>query len=420
MTTILWPQLAECRAQFPALKKQVAGKPAVFLDGPAGTQVPQRVMDAMNAYLVDCNANHGGLFATSVESDQRIAAAHQAYADFINSDDPAEISFGQNMTSLTFAFSRALARTWNPGDEIIVTELDHDANVAPWVLAARDQGIKVHTIKLRHEDCTLDQDDFHSKLSDKTRLVAVGAASNASGTVNPLKDMIRAAHNVGALTFIDAVHFAPHRLIDVKEWDADFVAFSSYKFFGPHIGVLWGRRSLLEELEAYKVRPAANTLPDKWMTGTQSHESIMGAKECVDYLADLGREGAGDPTLARRAALIAAFDDIRQYEQALCQRLMDGLLAIDGIRIWGIQSSERMEERLPTISITHDKTLTTEIARRLGEEGIFVWNGHYYAIQMTEALGLEPEGMIRLGLVHYNTPEEVDRLLETLARVVSA
>jgi cysteine desulfurase family protein (TIGR01976 family) len=302
----------------------------------------------------------------------------------------------------------------------MVTQLDHDANVTPWTLAARDQGVEVRTVKLHPQDCTLDLDDFRSKLSEKTRLVAVGAASNASGTVNPLPSMISAAHEVGALTYIDAVHYAPHRLIDVKAWDADFVAFSAYKFFGPHIGVLWGCRSLLESLEAYKVRPAANTLPDKWMTGTQSHESIMGAKECVEYLADLGRECSGDSDLTRRSALAKAFEEIQQYEQALCQRLIDGLQAIEGIRIWGIQEAERMQERLPTISITHDNMLTTELARKLGENGVFAWNGHYYAIQLTEALGLEPEGMIRLGLVHYNTAEEVDRLLEILARIVQA
>ena len=419
MTTTLWAPLANCRAQFPSLQTMVGDKPAVFLDGPAGTQVPQRVVDAMSAYMIECNANHGGMFATSVESDARLDSAHMAYAEFVGGQDPDEISFGQNMTSLTFAFSRAIANTWNEGDEIIVTQLDHDANVAPWVLAARDRNVKVQVVAMKKDDCTVDQEDFRRKLNSNTKLVAIGAASNASGSVNPLAEMIAAAHAVGALTYIDAVHYAPHRLIDIKAWDADFVAFSAYKFFGPHIGILWGRRNLLEDIEAYKVRPASDELPGKWMSGTQSHESIMGAKEAVDYLADLGREVSNNPSLSRREALVAAFEDIQRYEQALCLRMLEGLEAIDGIRIWGITDRGQLDERLPTISITHDRVSTTELARQLGQRGLFVWNGHYYAIQMTEALGLEPEGMIRLGLVHYNTPEEVDRLLEALARIVS-
>lgn len=418
MTTTLWAPLAGCRSQFPSLQTMVGGQPAVFLDGPAGTQVPQRVIDAMVSYLIECNANHEGLFATSVESDARLDEAHRAYADFVGGQDPGEIAFGQNMTSLTFAFSRSLANTWNEGDEVIVTQLDHDANVTPWIMAARDHNVKVQVVAMNKEDCTVDQEDYRRKLNSKTKLVAIGAASNASGSVNPLTEMIAAAHEFGALAYVDAVHYAPHRLIDVNVWDADFVAFSAYKFFGPHTGILWGRRKILEELEAYKVRPASNELPGKWMTGTQSHESIMGSREAVEYLADIGREVSDNSSLSRREALVAAFEDIQRYEQSLCVRMLDGLEAIDGIRIWGITDRSQLEHRLPTVSITHDRVTTTELAKRLGEEGLFVWNGHYYAIQITETLGLEPEGMIRLGLVHYNTPEEVDRLLETIERIV--
>lgn len=414
MTTAFADRVSHYRELFPALKREVAGKPAAFLDGPAGTQVPQSVIDAMADYLSHRNSNRAGPFLTSQESDAALDSAHQAYAEFVGATDPAEISFGQNMTSLTFSMSRALSQSWQTGDEIVVTRLDHDANVTPWILAARDRGVEVKVVDFHREDCTIDESHFEQQLSPQTKLVAIGAASNASGTLNPIAKLSKLAHAVNALVYVDAVHFAPHGLIDVEVWNADFVAFSAYKFFGPHQGILWGKRELLEALEAYKVRPAPTHLPGKWMTGTQSHEGIMGAKAAVDYLADIGRDVAGDRDLSRRGALRAAFVEIGRYEQALCRRLLEGLAAIPQIKVWGITDLDSLDGRCSTVSITMKGMVARELARRLGEQGFFVWAGHYYAIQFTEYLGLEPEGMVRIGLLHYNTLEEVDRLLVAL------
>ncbi|HIA19380.1 MAG: cysteine desulfurase-like protein [Pirellulaceae bacterium] len=406
--------IEQCRQQFPALSRLVNDSPAIFLDGPAGTQVPQRVIDAMVRYLSDCNANHGGLFPTSMESDLMLAEAHQALADLLGVEDSAEVAFGANMTSLTFSLARSLARTWSPGDEIVVTRLDHDANVSPWVLAAEDAGVTVHFIDLRVDDYTLDLEALQDKLSEKTRLVAVGCASNASGGINPVQDICRWAHDAGSLVFLDAVHYAPHRLIDVPAWDCDFLACSTYKFFGPHVGVCWGRRALLEELTAYKVRPAENALPAKWMTGTQNHEGIAGALAAVNYLADLGCQLKGQDDLARREALQVAFTAIEDYETELTRQLLEGLNAIEQIKVWGISDLARLAERVPTVSITHDNLTAAQLAERLGQQGIFAWHGNYYALEFTESLGLEPAGMLRIGLVHYNTAEEVERLRQCL------
>ena len=308
--------VAACRAQFPALSREIAGRPAIYFDGPAGSQVPGRVIDAISSYLKTHNANHGGLFATSRESDAMLANAHEAVADFLGMADPQLTVFGANMTTLTFALSRALAKTWRPADEIVVTRLDHDANVTPWVLAARDAGATIRHLGIRASDCTLDLDLLRSILSPRTRLVAVGCASNAVGTVNPVREIVELAHAAGAHVFLDAVHYAPHRLIDVESWGCDFLACSAYKFFGPHVGILWGRRAILESLPAFKVRPAADTLPDRWMTGTQNHEGTAGVLAAIEYLADLGR--AADPANAsRRAALTTAFAAIGEYETLL-------------------------------------------------------------------------------------------------------
>jgi len=386
----------------------------VFLDGPGGTQVPQRVVEAVSHYLAHTNANHGGLFATSQESDRMLAEAQRGLADFVGADDPATIVFGQNMTSLTFALSRALAKTWKSSDEIIVTRLDHDANVSPWVLAARDAGATVRYAGIRDEDCTLDAEELRHLINERTKLVAVGCASNATGTINPVRDIADWAHQVGALVFLDAVHYAPHCLIDVQALGCDFLACSAYKFFGPHVGVLWGKRRLLEELEAYKVRPAPLAPPDKWMTGTQSHEAIAGALAAVEYLADLGRALAGNEALARRAALREAYREIGLYERALVARLLAGLDQMPEIKVWGINAPERIEERVATLSFTHERFTAAEMAQRLGEQGFFTWHGNYYALNLTESLGLEPDGMLRVGMVHYNTVSEVERLLEAL------
>lgn len=403
-----------CRAQFPALARRVNGHPAVFFDGPAGSQVPERVIRAVSAYLAETNANCGGRFATSRQSDRLLAAAHRGLADFVGSDDPDTIVFGPNMTSLTFALSRALGQTWRRGDEILLTRLEHDANVTPWALAARDAGAVVRYVGVRTEDCTLRTDELAEKLSPRTRLVAVTCASNAVGTVNPVAEIARLAHQAGALVFLDAVHQAPHGLLDVSAWDCDFLACSAYKFFGPHVGVLWGRRELLARLPVYKLRPAPDGLPGRWMTGTQPHEGIAGALAAVDYLAELGRrrrpEAAG-----RRAAVRAAFQGIRAYEQGLVGRLLAELAELPDVKVWGITDRQRLDQRVPTVAIAHRRHPPRQLADSLAERGIFVWHGNFYALPLTEALGLEPEGLVRIGLLHYNTQQEVERLVAALA-----
>ena len=411
---LLPEQIEACRRQFPALSRTSAGKRVAFFDGPGGTQVPQRVIEAIGHYLAHTNANHGGYYATSRESDRLLEQAQRALADFLGVDDPECIAFGQNMTSLTFALSRSLARTWQKGDQVIVTRLDHDANFSPWVLAARDAGAEIRIVEINPHDCTLDLADFRSKLSPRTKLVAVGAASNATGGINPVGEIVRLAHEVGALVFVDAVHYAPHCLIDVPAWDCDFLACSAYKFFGPHVGILWGRRELLESLEAYKVRPAPDTLPGKWMTGTQNHEAIAGALAAVDYLADVGRETAASDGLDRRSALVEAFTDIAEYERKLSLRLLGGLQRHASLTIHGQTDPSRLDTRVPTFCFTHREVRASQLADMLGKRGLFVWHGNYYALNLSEQLGHEPHGMVRVGAVHYNTPEEIDWLIDVL------
>jgi len=405
-----------CRGQFPALARQVAAQPAIFFDGPAGSQVPDCVIEAIGAYLRTRNANHGGLFATSRESDALLETAHQALADLFGAADPTSLVFGANMTTLTFSLSRALARTWQAGDEIVVTQLDHDANVTPWVLAARDAGATVHHLAIHRQDCTLDLDDLRRRLSPRTRLVAVGAASNAVGTINSVAEICRLAHAVGAEVFVDAVHAAPHLLPDVAAWDCDWLVASAYKFFGPHVGVLWGRTDRLEQLEAYKLRPASNSLPDKWMTGTQNHECIAGALAAVNYLAALGRE-VGSRAAGLRQNLFAAYTAIGEYERQLAACLLGGLLQLNGVQVFGIADPARLAERVPTFGIRHARLKPAALAEWLAERGIFVWHGNFYALPLTEALGLEPEGLVRIGLLHYNTFTEIDRLLSALSEL---
>jgi cysteine desulfurase family protein (TIGR01976 family) len=406
-----------CRNQFPALAAEVAGQPAVFFDGPAGSQVPRRVIDAVADYFIHCNANHGGLFPTSRQSDAMLAAAHQAVADFLGTDDPDTVAFGPNMTSLTFSLSRALANTWHPGDEVLVTRLDHDANYTPWMLAARDAGASVQCMDIHTDDCTLDLEDFARKLSERTKLVALAGVSNAVGTINPIEEVIEAAHAQGALVFLDAVHHAPHARMHVDRWGGDFLACSAYKFFGPHVGVLWGRRELLESLPAYKVRPAPDTIPGRWMTGTQNHEGIAGTLAAIEYLADLGRMIADAPHANRRAALDVAYEWITAYERDLVRELLGGLGELPGVKVWGIRDLSRCHQRVPTVAITHRRLASRELAQYLGERGVFVWSGNFYAQPLTEALGLEPDGLVRIGLLHYNTREEIRRLLAMLGEL---
>lgn len=415
MVTAMQPtfDVAAVRKKFLALAQRHGEREAVFFDGPAGSQVPESVIAAIGDYLRTMNANHGGVFATSRRSDALLDEAHRAAADFVGTDDPDCCYFGGNMTSLTFALSRALSRTWTVGDEIMVTRLDHDGDVSPWVLAARDAGVTVRHIGIR-PDCTLDLDDFRRQLSPRTRLVAVGAASNAVGTVNPVAEMAAAAHAVGAKLFCDAVHYAPHRLIDVAAWDVDFLVCSAYKFFGPHVGLMYGKRELLESLTTYKLRPAPNELPGKWMTGTQNHECIAGVLAAINYLADLGRDDAS-PT--RRAALKSAFEKIAAYERPLAERFQRGVDQLAQFKSWGITDVGRFGERVATFSISHRTLPSIEVARRLDAAGVYAWHGNFYALPLTETLGVEPAGLVRIGLLHYNTSEEVDYALKVLKSI---
>jgi cysteine desulfurase family protein (TIGR01976 family) len=398
---------ALCRDQFPALQR-----PAVFFDGPAGSQVPQSVIDAISHYYVRHNANHGGLFATSRESDSVVDAARRACADLLGTPDDGCVGFGANMTSLTFALSRAIATQWHPGDEVIVTRLDHDANVSAWVRAAADRGATVRRVDIHPEDCTLDLDDYRRQLSPRTKLVAVGCASNAVGTRNPFPEMTRMAHEVGAKVFLDAVHHAPHLLMDVVAWDCDFLCCSAYKFFGPHVGILYGKRHLLEELPAYKVRPCPETLPDRWMTGTQNFAAIAGVGAAIEYLAGIGRT-LGE-TAHRRTCLVQAFSAIEKYERDNGARLLEGLASIQEVKVFGITRADRLIDRVPTVAFTHSRRSPMEVVEHLARHDIYAWHGNYYALTLTETLGLEPDGVVRVGLLHYNTAQEVARLVAAL------
>lgn len=412
---IIMLDAASLRQQFPALSEMYHGRTPIFLDGPAGTQVPRRVIDAIANYLTRSNANHGGVFATSIESDRILDAAHHAVADFLNAPSPDEIIFGANMTTLTFALSRTLAKTWKPGDEILVTRLDHDANVTPWVLAARDAGAAVKYVEINPHDCTLNLDSFRAQLSERTKLVAVGLASNVAGTINPVAQIAAETKRVGATVFVDAVHFAPHGPIDVVALGCDFLACSAYKFFGPHVGILWGHRALLETLPAYKVRPAPNELPGRWMTGTQNHEGIAGVAACIDYLAEIGR-GLG--VTGRRAELRTAMNAIQDYERSLAKLMLAGLLEMPRFRIHGIRDVGRLEERVPTFIITDRGLSPRRIAEHLAERGIFAWHGNNYALQISERLGVEARGgFVRLGLVHTNVEDEIDATLAALGEL---
>jgi cysteine desulfurase family protein (TIGR01976 family) len=442
--------LAWIRAQFPALAKTINDQPVIFFDGPGGTQVPQRVIDAIGDYLIHANANTHGAFATSARSDAIIAEAHAAMADLLGCD-PDEVVFGPNMTSLTFMLSRSIGREIQPGDEIVLTRLDHDANFSPWK-ALEERGAVIKVVDIDIEDCTLDMDDLRRQITPRTKVVAVGYASNAVGTINDVAEITRLAHAVGAISYIDAVHYAPHGPIDVRAIDCDFLACSPYKFFAPHAGTLYGKREHLQRLMPYKVRPATEELPGRWMTGTQSHEAMAGVTAALHYLAELGRmvrkqtratafAGSTTNTQAaqpddsaareaqydiedaetspsRRAALLSAMHAIRDYERGLAESLIAGLLEIPGLTFYGIREPERFDQRTPTVSIRIEGHTPRELAELLGERGIFTWDGNYYALNLSERLGVEESGgMLRIGLAHYNTAEEVDRLLAALGKI---
>jgi cysteine desulfurase family protein (TIGR01976 family) len=406
------------RAQFPALSQQINGKPAVFFDGPGGTQVTSSVIEAITDYLVKSNSNVHGAFATSARTDAVIYAARAAAADFLGCAAD-EVVFGGNMTTLTFAFSRAIARQLQPGDEVIVTRLDHDANVAPW-LTLQEKGVVVRFVDVNIDNCTLDMKDFAEKINSRTRLVAVGYASNATGTINDVAEVVRLARRVGSLVFIDAVHYAPHAPIDVRALDCDFLACSAYKFFAPHVGILYSKREYLANWQPYKVKPSSEEVPWRWETGTQSHEGLAGVTAAIDYLAQLGKRVS--PTVEnRREALIAAMHAIQEYERELSKKLIPELLEIPGLTLYGIRDVDNFYWRTPTVGIRIAGTTPEAIAKILGERGIFSWNGNFYAIGLTEKLGVESTGgFLRIGLVHYNTMEEIQRFLDVLCEIAAA
>ncbi|MCX6040580.1 MAG: cysteine desulfurase-like protein [Caldilinea sp.] len=409
--------LSAVRQQFPAFAERYEGAPAVFFDNPGGTQVHASVVKAMSDYLTRCNANTHGVFATSRLSDARIDAARAAAADLLGAT-AEEIVFGNNMTSLTFMLSRSLAAEFGPDDEIVVTRLDHDANVWPWVMMAEDTGARVRWAEVDLESCTLDMAHLQSLINERTRLVAVGYASNAVGTLNDVRTIVGWAKAAGAYSFIDAVQYAPHGLIDVQALDCDFLACSAYKFFGPHVGLLYGKRAHLERLRAYRVRPAGDELPGKWETGTKNHEGIAGTGAAIDYLASLGATyGTASPTDPRRVRLAAAWEVIGAHESQLLDRLITGLKAIPKVRIYGITDRADWHRRMATVSIRKEGLTPSELASTLASQNIFVWNGNFYAVSISHQLGVEQSGgMVRIGLAHYNTLAEVDRALAVIDR----
>ncbi|HEX6503606.1 MAG TPA: cysteine desulfurase-like protein [Terriglobales bacterium] len=400
------------RAQFPSLSQTVNGRPAAFLDGPGGTQVPQRVIDAISGYLKQSNANTCGAYATSRRTDTVIAEARKAMADFLGCDAD-EIAFGPNMTTLTFDLSRSIGRELGPNNEIVLTHLDHDANVSPW-RALEERGATIRFVEINEADCTLDMADLARKVTGHTRLVCVGYASNAVGTINDVKEIVRIAHDAGAMVFVDAVHYGPHGFIEVRELDCDFLACSTYKFFGPHMGVLYGKREHLKRLKPYKVRANTDAIPNRWEWGTLNHECIAGITACVEYLADLGRR-ADSAVSTRRDALRSAYKAIQGHEHGLSARMLRGLREIPKLKVYGITDPERVAERCPTFAMRLEGHSPLELATKLGDRGFFTWDGNYYALNLTERLDVERTGgFLRIGFVHYNTIEEVNGVVSAL------
>ena len=414
--------ITRIRQQFPALKRD-----AIFFDNPGGTQIAQHSLDRITKYLIESNANHEGAFETSIASDAVLDEAHHAMKDFYNAGSADEIIFGNNMTTLTLYLSRSISREWKEGDEIVLTRLDHDANVTPWVLAAQDKGVKINWIDFDVEDGTLKLDDLAKTLERKPRLLAVGYAANSLGTVNPISKIIKMAHDVGTQVYVDAVQYAPHGPIDVQKLNADFLVSSAYKFFGPHVGILYGKQELLEKLFAYKVRPATNKLPGKFETGTQNHEGIAGVLGVLEYFAWIAKEfGAKyieglqeEGYSGRGLELKKAMTAIRAYEFELSRALLATLESVPNIQIFGLTDNRRLDDRVATFSFCLKDLHPRDVAEKLAKENIYVWDGNYYAINVTERLGLEDKGgMVRVGAAHYNTIEEVERLGEVLKKIV--
>ncbi|MBN8579996.1 MAG: cysteine desulfurase-like protein [Anaerolineae bacterium] len=409
------------RQQFPSLNRN-----AIFFDNPGGTQIAKQSLDRITKYLIENNANHEGAFATSIASDAVLDEAHQAMADFYNAASAEEIVFGNNMTTLTLHISRSISRDWKEGDEIVLTRLDHDANVTPWVLAALDKGVKVNWVDFDVEDGTLNMESMQKALERKPKLVAVGYASNSLGTLNPIEKITKMAHDAGALVYVDAVQYAVHGPMDVQKIGCDFLVSSSYKYFGPHAGILYGKRDLLEKLVAYKVRPATNKLPGKFETGTQNHEGIAGILGAIEYFEWLGKEFGGDYASelsqqgysGRKLLLKQAMTAVHAYEFELSRALLSALEAVPKLHVFGNTDARRLDERIATFSFRIGDMNPRTVAEKLAAENIYVWDGNYYAINVSERLGVEDKGgMVRVGAVHYNTLDEVQKLKEALLKI---
>lgn len=410
--------LGAIRAQFQSLATTDNGVRRIYLDNPAGTQVPELVVQRMSDCLTHANANIGGHFRTAELAGQVVEEARATIADFLHAPAADEITFGQNMTTITLHLSRSIGRFLQAGDEIILSRMEHDANVAPWLLMARDHDLEVRWLPFNTETFEFDNDALDKVLSDRTRLLCIGGASNLTGTINDIKSMCAKARDAGAWSFVDAVQLAPHVLPDVQDYGCDFFTCSAYKFFGPHQGVLWAQADIYAQLEPYKVRPAPAELPWRFETGTQSHEGMAGTGAAVDYFASVGESLAAGSS--RRENLQAAFAAMFDYEKVLMQQLITGLQGIPGVRIQGITDVDALDRRVPTVSFVHDTHSPDSIARALGEQNIFVWNGHNYGYEPARVLGLlDGGGVVRIGAVHYNTAAEIDQTLAAIEAIVS-
>ncbi|MFN1618400.1 cysteine desulfurase-like protein [Vibrio rotiferianus] len=407
--------LNQIREQFPALVQYHNGRPVTFFDGPGGSQVPQSVLDSMVSYLGRFNSNLGGHYFSSRETVDVMQSARESAQALLNAQSSGNIVFGANMTSLTFQLSRAISRDWQEGDEIIVSALDHYSNVSSWQQAAEDKGVVVHQVRINEEDCTLDLEHLQSLLNEKTRLVAVTYASNTTGSIVDMHRVVEMAHNIGAQVYVDAVHYAPHHLVDVQALGCDFLACSAYKFFGPHVGIAYIADQWLHTIKPYKVEPATNIGPGRFETGTQSFEGLAGVTAAIEYLAQFGDEGA-----SLRQRLEQSYALYSKHEQQLSEHFLQRLGALDGVNLFGI-NNESNQLRTPTFALTFDKYSPEFIAKTLGEHNICVWNGHFYALGLVRQLGLEESGgVVRIGCMHYNTTAEIDMLFDVLESVLDA
>ncbi|MGF6482868.1 cysteine desulfurase-like protein [Paraburkholderia sp. JPY419] len=410
---------SQLRQQFPVFTRDTRG--TIFFDGAAGTQVTHRVIDKMADAMIEDNANLGGCFPTSVNAVRKVASAREAFKDFFNANDAREVVFGQNMTTLTFAFSRAITRTLQAGDEIVLTRMDHDANVSPWLLAAKDQGLIIRWIDFDPKTCEYNLSNLDEVITPRTKVLAINYASNITGTINDIAAPIRRAKEVGALAYVDAVQYAPHGVIDVQDLGCDFLVCSAYKFYGPHIGILWGRLELLERLEFYKVRPASNAAPDKFETGTKSRETIAGALAAIEHFEWLGETfGGATASSSRRERIVAGMAFTKHYEDELVARVIEGLSAFRGLTIHGITAKDRLDGRVPTISFSVEGADPAKIAQSLAEVNVNVWPGHSYGLEPIERLGLTNKGgVVRVSFAQYNTMDEVEVFLDHMRKILA-